>query len=205
MNDVIEQTKKLINLGYSHSADSFSAIAKQKIEIETSDMIIEDLDDFHLEKLRGKHYKILITDIIGQLPGKSYLVFNEVETKELYDTCLPPKKEGSDRSEMENAILLEIDNMLAAAVITKFSNHLNAKIFGGVPSLYSSDVNNLENFIKDDLKKANFNTEGATVFISTNTKFKFEHNDEMTPEFIWIMPKEFLEEVEVKMQEGVLL
>ncbi len=205
MNEIIEQTKKEINLGYSHSANSFSAIAKQKIQIETSDMVIEEIDDFHIIDLNGKEFKVLITDIIGQLPGKSYLIFNEVESDEIYDICLPSAKDSNNRTEMEEAILLEIDNMLAAAVITKFSNHLNSKIFGGVPSIHTKTIDNLENFIIEDLKSAKFNMEGATVFISTNTKFMFENNDEMSPEFIWVMPKEFLTEVENKMKEGVLL
>ena len=46
-------------------------------------------------------------------------------------------------AEMSDGILLEVDNIISASVITQFSNILNHRIHGGVPQLKKLDKNKI--------------------------------------------------------------
>ena len=79
------------------------------------------------------------------MKGKSFFLLNYEEVDELIKHCKVPNS-------MKDAFLLEIDNMLAAAVITIFSNYCDLKMYGGVPQINEVEGENLSHFIAKDLE-----------------------------------------------------
>lgn len=175
--------EEIMNLGYQHAATSFSSLTGQKVSAEnTSFEICTDhnylIDNFdHLKNLT-----IVQTDLIGQLNGSSYLIFNEEEKKAISHMSLVTF--GSSASIEENAILKEIDNIISASVITELSNALNVSIYGDVPKLLELD----------DIKEFhNFMNEGNNdYYLLASTNFIFNGHEKISPIFIWKIDKNLL-------------
>ena len=130
------------------------------------------------------------TELKGQLKGTSHLIFSEDEVTKIYKACLPPNIINDDSAEskmMKMGFLSEIDNMVAAAVITEFSNFLGLDLFGHVPSLQVMSSREVNEFLEKESGefdsvihfKANFH--GIELNIS--------------PDFIWIFQDKFVERI----------
>ena len=89
---------------------------------------------------------------------------------------------------MTDAILLEIDNIITASVVTQFANILQLKLYGGVPQLDILPQNVLNPFLNENNKKDHFN------IIYFNSHFITNHLD-INPEFIWLLDDKFFEGV----------
>ncbi|MCH8318421.1 MAG: chemotaxis protein CheC [Bacteroidetes bacterium] len=91
-----------------------------------------------------KEFITVISDLIGDLKGKTMLVFNKTEKENLTKTCMSieySQDEGSKK--MEEAFLLEFGNILTGSLVTQFSNIFNLKIHAKVPFLQSGLFRNI--------------------------------------------------------------
>ena len=85
---------------------------------------------------------------------------------------------------MLDALLLEMDNIIAASVITQFSNIFKFKVHGGVPGIKRIKVSELTPTVKNMSKnpsyllyfKSNFNTYSMNI----------------NPEFVWLLDDNFI-------------
>ncbi len=180
----INKLEKLINLGYENSKKSLSSIVGEVAQIEMAPLEAWNVQDERIfQKSSAEQVAILTTDIIGDMKGKSYLLLGDEEVQTLSTHCKVPEN-------MTDAFLLEIDNMLAAAVITVFSNYCDAKMYGGVPAISRVDGKELSSFISKDLHTIE-SFEG--VCLVAETSFVFEGNLKITPQFLWFLPKDFVE------------
>ncbi len=73
---------------------------------------------------------VLITDVIGAVSCKSFLLLSEEDAEKLASICMEangivniPKEE----------LLKEIDNIVSAGLVSCFSKIMKLNIFGGVP------------------------------------------------------------------------
>ena len=94
---------------------------------------------------------------------------------------------------MTDAILLEMDNIIVASVVTQFSNLFNFKMYGDVPSLTKTVLNGFTQIVESTNKtskyvlyfQSEFNTSGMDI----------------NPEFIWLLDEKYIEGVKVLSQD----
>ena len=176
-------TESLIQTGYDHAASSFAAMVGQKVQIK-SESIEMFSDPKEVMKIISdkEHHTIVLTELIGELHGESYLIFNEYEKKTIYELCMQAFSVGAGSSLDDVAILKEVDNILSAAVITQFSNRLKIRIFGDVPKL----------FTHDNILRENLFDKHDDCFILSNAHFAFDDHVELSPKFLWKLDDDFL-------------
>ena len=147
----IDVARDIISQGLVKAAESLSFFMNETISLQE----FEDENQFsipHLEisKKGQSNIQLLITKVIGDLKGVCCLIFSEEEANQLRSSALPPEILESPEmmAEMSDGILLEVDNIISASVITQFSNILKVKIHGGVPALKKVNSEELENFFQ---------------------------------------------------------
>ena len=184
---------ELLTKGYLTAARSFSLMAKQDITIKPTSIEVSKDDLKVIKSIKQDDELILITtSIIGELGGKSYLLFNDEECNAVHKACMPFNEDEYSRIMEGEAILKELDNILSAAVITEFSNYLDIMIFGDVPVLSRSNHSAVKNKIIND-----FNSDAGEsgYFMIANTQFVFANNTELQPQFIWKLTQDFMDKI----------
>jgi len=178
-----ELVAELIARGYASAAASFCTLVGQKVEIENEHVdtytdvsevirMISDVEDC----------TILLTELIGDLIGESYLIFNYQEKIAISSYCMKAFGRNVGTKLDEEAILKEVDNIISAAVITEFSNALQVKTFGDVPKILTKEE------LEKDLKNEN-----GSYFLLSRAHFIFENHLELNPRFLWRLDRSFLE------------
>ena len=180
--EYLAKAKALIQSGYNHAANSFKTIVNQDVSI--SNEVIEFISDPAVIEKSLENYDdstILVTELIGQLDGASYLIFSPKEKEVICTMCRAMF--GSSDSIDNDTILKEVDNIISAAVVTEFSNTLNIRIFGDVPKLFTDKNEILNNIVG----------ENNQYIILSDAHFIFENDVEVSPKFIWKLDEHFLE------------
>ena len=114
--------------------------------------------------------------MIGDISGKSYLIFNQEETEEVFRVL----QTSVVNNDLKDAFLKEIDNIISASVISELANALGIEIYGDVPHLAKVSGPELEDFIRTEL-----NTHDSQSVIVCNASFQFENHEKVNPHFIW--------------------
>jgi len=188
----IEVATKLINGGLSMAKTSMELILRSPITIEKVDYGDEaqGLGTKYNKLSEGNNVSMLKTELMGDLKGSCHLIFTSDEVEKINEACLPEKVLADDSEQakmMKMGFLTEIDNMVAAAVITEFANFLGLDLYGQVPSLHV--IKNTE--VNDYLEKE------SSVF-DTVIHFKAIFNGselEITPHFVWMVQDEFMKKI----------
>ncbi|MBL4648557.1 MAG: hypothetical protein JKY03_02420, partial [Aureispira sp.] len=115
--------------------------------------------------------------------------FTEKEAELLQKAALPPEiiNDPVMFEAMKDAILLEVDNIIAAAVITQFANLLNRKMHGAVPELSTIDSSSFETVIQKRL-------DDQSHVINFKTNFSAKEKS-FSPMFLWFMNKSFIDDI----------
>ncbi|MEN8247450.1 MAG: hypothetical protein ABFS32_00835 [Bacteroidota bacterium] len=180
--------KEVINIGLSKAADSLSFFSQQKVIIRNSELSFKNAEEVDkISEKEGNSIYILTTEIIGDMTGICYLIFNENEADELIKLSIPPSmlQDEEQKQMMAEEILKEADNIISASVITQFSNLLNISMHGGVPAMDVVEDDKLTSFMK---------SKGTTTdhLLQINAQFHTE-TTEFSPEFIWFLDNKFIE------------
>lgn len=175
---------EIINHGYRHAANSFSAMTGQKVTIEGCEVELCSNHDYLKDNFDHlKDLTVLQTDVIGQIQGASYLIFNEEE--KITVSHMTSAAFGPNSKLEDEVILMEIDNIISAAVITELSNSLKLSIYGDVPRIYRlDDIHDFHKYINEG---------NNNYYLLTRTKFIFENHSSISPIFIWKMDKMLIE------------
>ena len=185
----LDKLEKLISLGYENSLKSLSTIVQQVAQIKIEPLEIWDVTQKRtFVKSKSENISVLRTNIKGEIEGRSYLLLDDVEVDALVKHCKAP-------TNLKEAFLLELDNMLAAAVTTVFSNYCQLKIYGDVPEFTEVVGDQLMNFIVKDLEELN---DFDGICLVAETHFVFEGNLEIKPQFLWFLPEQFVKAVHEK-------
>lgn len=179
---------ELVNIGYAHSADALSMILFEGVLMQQVDFS-GDISKYRSSN-PGKNFILLKTELMGDLSGISYLYMSEQQAKVVFDRCLP-EWDGTNpeaRKEMEKAILMEIDNMLAASVVTKLSNLLGVTLYGGVPEILVLNEEETDKLFKE--KQAEFNGASCYSYFRPLTAQSYQ------PGFVWFFGEDFVEKVD---------
>jgi chemotaxis protein CheY-P-specific phosphatase CheC len=186
----LNAARSIINIGLSRAATSLSFFMKEEIRINGLDLRFnkfENQSDFTCKF--GNNIHFLVTEVIGELKGTCCLIFSEEEADHLRTAALPQdiRENVQMMAEMSDAIMLEVDNIISASVITEFSNLLGHKIYGGVPNLKKFTVNEMEEFVKQNYEKEMYIINFKSHFVSSKLDFK--------PDFVWLFDDSFLNSV----------
>lgn len=183
--------KNIVNTGLQKSAESLSFFMKEKITLDEMNYDFNKSPtppDFTSKN--GNNIHLLITEVIGELKGICCLIFTEEEADNLRNTALPPEiiNNPAIMEEMSDGILLEVDNIISASVITQFSNILQHKIYGGVPQIKKLSSGQVNQFIKNKLEDDMFIITFNTHFVSSNLQF--------SPQFLWLFDNSFIKSIQ---------
>lgn len=169
----------VMNNGFSRAAASFSKFMGNNVKISSSQTAIARQNDLPITPDGKGDIYILITQIIGDLSGKSYFVFNEDQSNNLAMLAGHSSSVHVDEP-MKEALLTEIDNIISAAVISELSEALQTEIYGDVPVLKKVPQSGLKEF----LEKENQHGDASGSLISS-TVFQFNVDKHIHPQFHW--------------------
>lgn len=184
----LEIATKLIFDGLSMAKASMEQILQSPITIKKIDYGSSDGEGFYSKT--GERVHLIQTELKGDLKGISHLIFSESEVMKIYKACLPEKiiQDDSPASKMmKMGFLTEIDNMVAAAVITEFANFLNLDIYGHVPSLQVMQANEVDSYIQKESHDFDAVIHFKAIF----------HGSELdiSPDFVWVFQSEFVDKI----------
>jgi chemotaxis protein CheY-P-specific phosphatase CheC len=185
-NTELTFARKIVNQGLLKAAESLSFFMKETISLDELDYSFNKSPnpaDFTTKK--GENIHLLLTEVIGELKGVCCLIFSNDEADKLRHTALSPEIMSNPEimAEMSDGILLEVDNIISASVITQFSNILKHKIHGGVPKLKRLNDKEVNQYVKSKLEDDMFIISFNTHFVSANLDF--------SPQFLWLFDSSF--------------
>lgn len=186
----MEAATNLISGGLSMAKSSMEQVLQSPIDLKKIDYSTDGQDPLQFNSKMGSKLHLIKTELKGQLTGSCFLILSETEVNTIYSTCLPKEilSDNSEESEMmKMAFLKEIDNMIAAAVVTEFSNILDLELFGDVPVAYLFE----EVEVKEHLaaEAANFKS-----IIHFKAIFHGKELD-IAPDFIWMFSDKFVDKI----------
>ena len=181
--------REIINIGLGKAADSMSFFTKKKVLIRNVDLQIKNIDSLSTisKKKKDEELYVLSTEIKGELEGICYLLLSETEVYQIMKASLPPSvmNDSAKYKIMSREILLEMDNIIVASVVTQFSNFFKYKMYGDVPGLTkTNDFNQL-------VQSANLKSDYFLYFRSELNTSEMNIN----PEFIWLLNDKYCEGV----------
>lgn len=188
-NFTTEETKaakEIISVGLIKAAESLSFFMKEKIALSEADFTISTNENITAKVNSAEELYVLVTEMKGEMKGVCFLVFNREEKDEICKMALPPEiyNDSSKLYSMQEPLLLEVDNIISASVITQIANQLKKKIYGDVPRLTLMSTEGLRKMILKQMEPDNFIIGFQTEFVSSKSHFH--------PEFFWILEPDFL-------------
>ena len=189
-NKELGVAKAIINAGLKAAAEKLSFFMKEPVQIKEVDvngLEVAYKEGFQLKYEANTH--LLLTEVVGELEGLCCLVFSEQEANHFQQKALPEEitQDSNLFETMKEAILLEVDNIIAASVVTEFSNLLQRKMHGSVPQLKVINNPDFEKFIAERLSSSSHIINFKTSFVSSNKAF--------SPLFIWFMNEPFIDDI----------
>lgn len=134
--------KEILNIGLARAADSFAAIAQDKVLLKVPDIqLIEVKDLLNLVSKYEDTHVIIQSDIKGDFNGATLMLFSDGHIVRLSEVCLGmiDVQEG-ELSVMQESLLLEISNIITGAMVTQLANILKAHIYGSPPKAPKSHI-----------------------------------------------------------------
>ena len=186
----ISTAKEIIAQGLNKAAQSLSFFMKETITLKESDFSISNEENISIKNnIAAEDLFVLTTELKGELKGICFLVFNTEEKDEICKVALPPEifNNPDKLKNMQEPLLLEVDNIISASVITQLANQLKQKIYGDVPRLSMLNPSKLKEMIVQHMKPNKLIIGFQTEFISNKSHFH--------PEFFWILEPEFIDSV----------
>lgn len=180
--------KELFNISLAKAADSLSFFVRSKIFIRDLSLSVANrhkaMEMVDMEF--GNASVVLETRLMGEYNGKTFLLFSENDMKNFFSVAHPLNPEAGLEDELSKELLLEVDNILAASVVTELSNILNITLFGDVPHLIP-DISELRHQLASEPHDviylqviANYVSDGLT----------------MEPRFIWLVSSGLFERIQ---------
>jgi chemotaxis protein CheY-P-specific phosphatase CheC len=190
-NDAEQVFKSAFEAGFVNASNSLSQLSRDKISFTSFHYGRCSLEHHYLDdQLYNVHKKganiLLTTEIFGDFTGKSYLFLSEAEFQLLTAGIPDGHQSGAN---LKEEFIKEVDNILAAAVITKLANELKRKMFGDVPQLIGKVNSKFEDTIYDD-----FIEQTNEIYINAAV-FSFEKHPTVKPLFIWVIDSSVLQQL----------
>jgi len=193
----LDLAREIVSIGLAKAADALSFFTRDKVMLSHFDLHIRQLSNIdQINTKEGNNVHVALTQLIGEISGACGLLFSETEADNLLRVVLPPKiyEDPEKRAMMGEAMLLEIDNITTAAVITQFSNFLQFNMFGGVPQLQRLSGRGVDEYL---LAHA-----GNPDYLLCFTTSLSTHKQAINPSFVWLLEYKFLEGIRTASKLG---
>lgn len=167
-----------MNAGMSRAARSFSVMINSPVKTNPTQIVaVERNDNFLPLKENAGGLYLLTTQLIGSVTGKSYLVISEKESEAILRHL---RKDNPELTEsLLDAFLMEIDNIVSAAVISELSDKLKIEVYGDVPQMKRMNGGELYPYLAADKDERSHSS------LIINTGFTIEKCPDVRPQFIW--------------------
>lgn len=188
----VDAATTILDQAMSKAADALSFFVKQKVSalhVEQYSSVQTMLSEKLSGKEAGLHYYAMRTELLGEIKGVCYLMFSAQEIQELFKVNFTTSilADSTKAILLQEALLLEVDNILSAAAIAVFSDQLKLRMFGGVPHVNTFPSNQLLSTIPSEyLAQESF--EGFSVILASENK-------QIAVEFIWVLESRFFAEL----------
>lgn len=168
---------QIMNNGFKKAASSFSLLIKKPVLVATA----QSTTDAPAQELLGsssdpEELVVLVTQIIGEICGKSFLILHQQGNQEIFRAI----NNAVLNQPLQEAFLLEIDNIISAAVIAELSNELGLEIYGDVPQLVKINSRDLQEYIQHET-----GSDHSERMIFNTTTFHWGSDDAIQSPFIW--------------------
>ncbi|MFD2516105.1 chemotaxis protein CheC [Pontibacter locisalis] len=142
--------KEIINIGLARAADSFAAIARDKVFLKVPDIqLIEIKQLIELVTKYENTHSIIQSEIKGDFNGATLMLFSDDHISRLSEVCLGMLDvQKGELSVMQESLLLEISNIITGALVTQLANILKTNIYGSPPK---APKNSIADSLKDIL------------------------------------------------------
>ena len=143
MNDLERDIiREILNIGLARAADSFAAIAQERVLLEVPSLeLVRASDILKLISSYQSSHVAIQSDIKGDFNGTTLMFFSGQHLQRLSKVCL--RMNVGDElavNEMQESLLLEISNIITGALVTQLANILKAKIYGAPPRTAQGDL-----------------------------------------------------------------
>ena len=160
--------REIISIGLARAADSFSNFSKGGILLNVPEVkiiepkVLPDVIDEYEEI-----YFVIRSVISGDLNGKTFLLFTAENIQKIADVCLEEgARESANYQEEKDGILLEISQIITAALAKQLSDILKLDLTTDEPiTLFSKEASSIKQIL-DDLP------EYQPFVITIKTQFK---------------------------------
>jgi chemotaxis protein CheY-P-specific phosphatase CheC len=168
----------IMNKGFEKAAKSFSTLVNRPLTFSHLNMLMVHHDqEFTYVSGERDNLMVLTTNIIGELSGKSFLILNDQERAEICRLVSPTKELDI---KLQEALLLEIDNIISASVIGQLADDLEIEVYGDVPNLQYVKPENIQEFLANGIS-----SENPSSILLCNTTFVLDTHEHIHPKFIW--------------------
>jgi chemotaxis protein CheY-P-specific phosphatase CheC len=178
-NSVLQKyISAIMNKGFEKAAKSFSHMVGGALSFAHSSttLIAEEQDFTYVSGEKGE-LMVLSTNMIGDLSGRSYLILSEQERREICQAASPTRPLDE---KLQEALLLEIDNIVSASVIGQLADDLGIEVYGDVPQLQYVKAERIRQFLSSSISQ-----ESHVGMLLCNTTFLLGTHDHIHPQFIW--------------------
>lgn len=177
------RAEKLFNIGLSRAADALGRLTLGTVRVQMAKLETVPPPVLSLELHAEANYKVLKTNLKGEVSGYSWLIFEEEQALQLAGAMLKIDKPDHDTC---REVLLELDNILSAAFVTVLADFSGKMVFGHVPQWIEAsaqEVRQLPGFTADSADCLLF----RTTFVSQHVQ--------ISPLFVWVLDIGFVEEL----------
>jgi len=175
-----------IKSAFANSAMAFAKFTYREVKVTSISIVSEE--EYIESTSSNNHIYILVSELKGDMRGKCYLNFTKKDAESLFELALPAAY--IDDASMQKAILLELDNILTAAVVSLLSDRLKINTYAHVPELIMGTKTMLNSLLDQDYKE-------EKLVLQFKTNFSITNHD-LETEFIWVLDAAFLDIVELQ-------
>lgn len=156
----------ITNMALAHAATALGKMIKEEVIVH--DFTVNP-PDWEWEVAEGEFF-VLRTDVKGDFAGEVYLVVVPEDEPKISDILLPGSLVG--QPEMREAILLEVDNILTASVVTKYSEVLKKQVIGDVPEAQRYSAASLSEYFTNKASSESYVFNFSSQLITFQTELK---------------------------------
>jgi chemotaxis protein CheC len=164
--------REVATIGAGHAATALSQLTDRRIMISVPQVRRINYGDVPpMLSTFGDHVAVVTMRMLGDLTGRSMLVFGERDASRLCDLILrrpqgPPRVLG----EMEQSGLREVGNILCSAYLTALSNLMSMMLLPSVPALTMGPT---ESVIAETMRQEEHSSE---LVFCVDTAFRTEES-----------------------------
>ena len=123
-----------------NAMNAFSSMLKDEIIVKYPQSNPTNTDILKQLSTENDYISTIYTKIVGDLNIDTYLLVNEAAEAAICKSLLPTNIMGQE--EMREGLLMEVDNIIIASLVTKYANLFDINIHGQVPGLQKTNPSN---------------------------------------------------------------